>query len=396
MNGYRDRASLGYHRDIFSESHAAFRGTVRRFFAEKVEPNTRAWEKEGRFPRELFDEAGKLGMLCAGIPEEYGGMGGDFLHHVILHEEHGYSIAGAALEGGLATDSCAYAFLFAGTETQKLKWIPRLASGQVIAEIAISEAHSGSDVQAIRTTARRDKDDYLVSGHKMWVSNAPICDLILVGARVEEDGFEAGAKAPIQLLLVDARAPGVTISTPTELMMRGAGTVAEVFLDNVRIPADRLVGGAEGQGMKKMLQAVTNARLCLAARMMAACELALHLTLEFTAGRSAFGQRILDFQNSRFKLAELKTQVNVGRIYLDQLLQQNVTGTLDPTQAAMAKLWVSELESRVMDECLQLFGGFGFSNEYPISKMYTYARLHRLYLGTSEILKVMISRTLED
>jgi acyl-CoA dehydrogenase len=395
MSAYRDRASLGYHRAIFSESHTAFRDTVRRFFAERVEPNIRAWEKEGMFPRELFDEAGKVGMLCAGIPTEYGGMGGDFLHHVILHEEHGYSGAGAALEGGLATDSCAYALLFAGTETQKLNWIPRLASGEVIAEIAISEAHAGSDVQAIRTTARRDKDDYLVSGHKMWVSNGPICDLILVGARVD-DGLEAGAKTPVQLLLIDADAPGVTVAAATELMMRGAGGVAEVFLENVRIPSDRLLGGTQGQGMKKMLQAVTNARLCLAARMMAACELALHLTVDFTAGRTAFGQRVLDFQNSRFKLADLKTQVNVGRIYLDHLLQQNVVGTLEPTQAAMAKLWVSELESRVMDECLQLFGGFGFSNEYPISKMYTFARLHRLYLGTSEILKLMISRTLEE
>jgi acyl-CoA dehydrogenase len=264
----------------------------------------------------------------------------------------------------------------------------------VIAEIAISEAHAGSDVQAIRTTARRDKDDYLVSGHKMWVSNGPICDLILVGARVD-DGLEAGAKTPVQLLLIDADAPGITVAAATELMMRGAGGVAEVFLENVRIPSDRLLGGTQGQGMKKMLQAVTNARLCLAARMMAACELALHLTVDFTAGRTAFGQRVLDFQNSRFKLADLKTQVNVGRIYLDHLLQQNVVGTLEPTQAAMAKLWVSELESRVMDECLQLFGGFGFSNEYPISKMYTFARLHRLYLGTSEILKLMISRTLE-
>jgi acyl-CoA dehydrogenase len=394
MRSNHDRSSLGYHREIFSDSHAAFRDTTRRFFQEKIEPNIRSWEKAGQFPRELFREAGQMGLLCAGIPVEYGGMGGDFLHHVILHEEHGYSVAGAALEGGLVTDACAYALLYAGTEEQKLHWIPRFATGEVIAEIAISEAHSGSDVQAIRTTARADGDQYVVSGHKMWVSNGPICDLILVGARIEE-GPTASGRAPVQLLLVEANAAGVSVAPAAELMMRGAGSAAEVFLDNVRLPRERLLGGSGGQGMKKMLHAVTNARLCLAARMMAACELALSLTVEFTAGRTAFGQRVLDFQNTRFKLAELKTHIEVGRVYVDHLLQQHLNGTVDPTAAAMVKLWVSELESRVMDECVQLFGGFGFSNEYPISKMYTFARLHRLYLGTSEILKLMIARTLE-
>jgi len=330
-------------------------------------------------------------MLCAGIPEEYGGMGGDFLHHIILHEEHGYSPAGAALEAGLATDGCAYGILFAGTDEQKHEWLPRLASGETIAEIAMSEAHSGSDVQAIRTTARRDGDDYVISGHKMWVSNASICDLIMVAARID-DGTEDEAPHPIQLLLVDATAPGVQVGPPTELMCRGAGGVSEVFFDDVRVPARRILGSRDGQGMKKMLQAVTNARLSVAARMMAACELALLLTVEYTANRSAFGQRILDFQNTRFKLADLKTQITVGRAFLDQLLKKNSSGRVDPGEAAIAKLWVSELESRVMDECLQLFGGFGFSNEYPISKMYSFARLHRLYLGTSEILKIMISK----
>ncbi len=385
-----ERAALGFGRAVFSPEHEAFRSSVRRFFAEQVEPNVAAWERQGMFPRELFVEAAKLGMLCAGISTDYGGVGGDFLHHVILHEEHGYSVAGAALEAGLCTDSCAYGLLFAGTEDQKREWLPRLASGEVIAEIAMSEAHSGSDVRAIRTTARRSAGDYVLDGHKMWVSNAPICDLIMVAARLE-DGPDP-ANAPVELLLVEARQTGVAVSPPTELMVRGAGGVSQIFFDNVRVPEARILGGRNGRGMARLLQALTNARLTVCARMMAACELAVQLTLEFTRDRVVFGQRVLDYQNTRFKLAELSTQIRVGRVFLDSLLERSLAGALDATEVAMAKLWISELEARVMDECVQLFGGFGFSNEYPISKMYAFARLHRLYLGTSEIMKVMISR----
>jgi len=345
------------------------------------------------FRASCLKKPGKIGLLCAGIPERYGGMGGDFLHHIILHEEHGYSVAGAALEGGLTTDVVAYGILDAGTEEQKQSWLPRLASGDAVAEIAISEAHSGSDIQAIRTSARKDGGDYVISGHKMWVTNGALCDIIFVAARVAGVKDDP-ARGPISLFAVERGRPGVEVSRPVELMLRGAGGVSQIFLDDVRVPESSLLGGDPQCGLRNTLRMVTIGRLALAARMLAACELALRLTVEFCRERKAFGQPILDFQNTRFKLAEVKTEITVGRLFLDELLSRSVASTVDALDASMAKLWISELESRVMDECLQLFGGMGFSNDHSISKMFSFARLHRLYIGTSEIQKVIIGREL--
>ena len=396
MNNPVDISSLGYGRAIFSPEHDAFRDGVRDFFRTYIEPNILEWEKRECFPPEVFHEAGRRGILCAGIPETYGGMGGDFLHHVILHEEHGYSVAGASLEGGLCTDGIAYAMLLGGTEEQKKEWLPRFASGEVIAEIAMSEAHAGSDVKAIKTIARRDGDDYLISGHKMWVTNGPISNLLIVAARINDAAEESARHSSIKLFLVDlTQVKGVTVSPPTPLMYHGAGGTSQVFFDSVRVPKTAILGGEAGQGMRNALQVITTARLGLSARMLAACELALKLTIAFTQDRVAFGERVINFQNTRFKLAHVKTEISVGRGFLDETLRRNAQGPVDVTQASMAKLWISELEGRVMDECLQLFGGLGFSAEYPISKMYAFARVHKLYQGTSEILKLAISRTLD-
>jgi acyl-CoA dehydrogenase len=396
MNNPVDVSSLGYGRSIFSPEHDTFRDGVRDYFRSFIEPNILEWEKRGGFPAEVFREAGKRGILCAGIPEVYGGMGGDFLHHVVLHEEHGFSVAGASMEAGACTDGIAYAILLGGTEEQKKEWLPRFASGEVIAEIAVSEAHSGSDVKAIKTVARRDGDDYLISGHKMWVTNGPISNLLIVAARINDAAEESAKHSSIKLFLVDrAHVKGVEVSPPTPLMYHGAGMVSQVFFDEVRVPKTAILGGEAGQGMRSALQVITTARLCLSARMLAACELALKLTIDFTQNRVAFGERVIDFQNSRFKLAQVKTEIAVGRAFVDDTLRRNSQGPVDATQAAMAKLWVSDLEGRVMDECLQLFGGLGFSAEYPISKMYAFARAHKLYQGTSEILRLAISRTLD-
>jgi len=389
-----ERGLLGHGRHLFGPEHDAFRDSARRFFANEIEPNIRQWEKDEAFPRELFKRAADIGLLCAGIPTEYGGMGGDFLHHVILHEEHGYSIAGAALEGGLTTDIVAYGILDAGTEEQKRLWLPRMATGEVILEIALSEAHSGSDVQSIRTTARREGDDFVINGHKMWVTNGSICDAIIVAARLDDATADA-RKAPIGLFFIDRReASGVTVSPPVELMTRGAGGASQAFFDNVRVHKSAILGGDAAEGLKNTLRLVTVGRLALAARMLAACELALTLTVDYCRDREGFGQRVLDFQNTRFKLAQVKTEITVGRLFVDELLRRGNAGAIDSTDASMAKLWVSELEARVMDECLQLFGGSGFSNDYPISKMYSFARLHRLYIGTSEIQRLIIGRSL--
>jgi alkylation response protein AidB-like acyl-CoA dehydrogenase len=385
--------SLGYGRDIFEPEHDAFRDTTRKFFKKQIEPNVRQWEKDGFFPAELFQEAGKLGLLCAGIPEEYGGMGGDFLHHAILYEEHGYSPAGAALEAGLLTDTVAYCMLAGGTEEQKKEWLPRFASGHEIGEVGVTEPHSGSDPRSMKTTARRDGDDYIINGQKMWMTNSPIGTMLIVAARMADAEDRNG----VSMFIVDfreAKGKGLTVSNPLDLMLKSCGGVAQIFMEDLRVPKENILGGNEGRGLGSALGVISVARLAQAARMMAACELALKLTLDFVRDRQAFGQRVLDFQNTQFKLAQVKTEITVGRAFLDSLLKKSAKGPIDPIDASMAKLWISELEGRVMDECLQLFGGAGFSNEYPISKMYAFARVHRLYLGTSEIQKLTIARTL--
>jgi alkylation response protein AidB-like acyl-CoA dehydrogenase len=379
--------NLGYGRKIFAPEHDAYRRSLRQFFRTQIEPNVRQWEQDTFFPHSLYEKAGAAGLLGAAVPEEYGGAGGDLLHLAILFEEHGYSPAGAAMEAGLTSEVAGLSILDAGTEAQKRFWLPKLCTGEAITDLALTESHSGSDPRSMKTRARREGDGYVLNGAKMWISNGPILDMLMVVARMDE------AKS-FSTFLVDAKAPGVTVSKPIELMMRSAGGVAEIFFDEVRLPADAVLGGVEGRGLSAGLNNITVARLATGARMLAACELAFVLTVDFVKSRMAFGQRVADFQNTQFKLAQIKTEITVGRGFLDDLLARAMEGEALTTESAMAKLWLSELEGRVMDECVQLHGGAGFSNEYPISKMYAFARVHRIYLGTSEIQKVTIARTI--
>lgn len=384
--------ALGYERRIFSPEHEAFRSTMRRFFQKEVEPNIRQWEKDGFFPAELFRKAGRAGLLCAGIPDEYGGGGGDYLHHSILYEEHGYSPAGAALEGGLCTDTTSYVVYHGGTEAQKREWLPQFASGDVIAEVGVTEPHSGSDPRSMKTYAKRDGSDYLISGQKMWMTNGPIMTTLIVAAKT---GEEKDGRGSVSMFIVPLKGTkGVEISKPIELMLKSAGGVSGIFFDNVRVPASSLLGGEEGRGMSAALDTITTARLVTAARIVAMCELAFMQTVEFVKNRQAFGKRVFDFQNTQFKLASCKTELIVARTFVDELLKRNAEGNVDPIEGSAAKLWVSEMEARVLDELLQLHGGAGFSDEYAISKMYAFARVHRLYLGTSEIQRLTIARSI--
>jgi long-chain-acyl-CoA dehydrogenase len=384
--------TLGFGREVFGPERDTFRTSVRRFFQTEVEPNVARWQRNGLFPADLFRTAGKWGLLCAGIPEEYGGPGGDILHHVIFHEEHAYSPAGAALEGGLLTDMVAYTLLYSGTEEQKHKWLPKFATGEVIAEVAISEPGAGSDVRGIKMYARKDGDHYVINGSKMWLTNGPIMNLAFVVAKIDAG---KGVDDPISMFIVPFEGtPGITVSKPTEMMLKSAGGSAQAFFSDVRVPAENLLGGIEGKGLSHAFKTMSLGRLVVAARAMAACELALELTLEFVKNRKAFGQRILDFQNTQFKLADVRTETAVGRAYIDKMLRQLIESEVDSTDSAMAKLWATETEGRVMDECLQLFGGAGYSDEYPISKMFALARAHRIQAGTSEILRLIIGRSL--
>jgi alkylation response protein AidB-like acyl-CoA dehydrogenase len=382
-------ASLGFGRDVFRSDHDAFRETTRRFFQTEVDPNVRQWEADGFYPAELFKKAGTAGLLCAGIPTEYGGGGGDVLHHMILHEEHGYAMGGASLEAGLGTDLTAYVLFNGGTEEQKREWLPFFACGDGIAEVGLSEPGAGSDARGIKTFAKRDGDDYVINGQKMWMSNGPIMTVLFVVAKTVTEGRDGTT-----MFIVPMDTKGISRSKPTDLMLKSCGGVAEVFFDDVRIPARYVLGGEEGKGLKAALSVITLGRVTVGARAIAACELALELTVDFVKNRRAFGQTIFEFQNTQFKLASVATEIAAGRAFVDSALKKLAEGTLGQVEAAKLKLFCSELEGRVMDECLQLHGGAGFSNEYVISKMYAHARVHRIYVGTSEIMRQIIGNSL--
>jgi len=377
-------------REIFSDDHNEFRMTVRRFFRREVEPHFRDWESVGTFPAELFRKAGEAGILQAGIPTEYGGGGGDFLHHVILHEEMGYSLAGASMGGGLGIDGSSYLIYAGGTEAQKHEWLPRYASGETIAEACFTEPQSGSDVAGFRTTARREGDEYVINGNKIWITNGNLCTMVPVVCRTDSESGRGG----MSVVLVDVVTKGVSRSKPIETLHRGCANEAEFFFQDVRVPADRLLGGKEGGGFKQVMGIFNDMRVAEGARYLAAAELAFALTLEYVSNRRAFGQRILDFQNTQFRLAELKTELAVGRAFIDRTLAKIPRGALTAVDASMAKMWLSELEFRVADTCLQLHGGMGYAHASPISQIWTHARVHRILLGTSEIHRVLIGKSL--
>jgi long-chain-acyl-CoA dehydrogenase len=371
--------------NVYSDEHLQFRDTVRRFFQREIEPNIKQWERDGTFPRDLFRKAGKAGILQAGVPTEYGGGGGDFLHHVILHEEHGYSVAGASMGGGLGIDGSGYVILAGGSEEQKKEWLPRYASGEVVAEACFTEPQSG-----FRTFARKDGGDYIINGHKIWITNGSLCTMLPVVCKTNPAGGTKG----MSIFLVDADMKGVSKSRPIETLHKGCANEAEFFFEDVRVPADRLLGGKEGGGFKQVMSVLNDMRIAEGARYLAAAERAFELALEYVKNRKAFGQRIFDFQNTQFRLAEMKTELTVGRAFLERMLGKVKSGSVTPMDSSMAKLWLSELEFRVADQCLQFFGGMGYAHETPISQIWTHARVHRILLGTSEIHRLAIGRSL--
>ena len=385
----RDLATLGFGRDVFDPEHEAYRELLRRFMREQVAPNVAEWEKEGFFPPEIFKEAAKAGILFAALPEEYGGGGGDIRHHIILHEEHIYTPQVVALEGGLLTDFTPLAIYDAGTEEQKREWIPFFASGEGIAEIGLSEPGAGSDAGGVRTYAKRDGDDYIINGQKAWITNAQIMTVILVVVRTKPIGERDG----LSIFIVPMDAPGVTVR-PTELMLKSAGGVGEIFFDEVRVPARNLLGGEEGKGLRQALKLIAVGRAGTACRGVAASEVAITMTTEYVQNRTAFGQTIWDFQNTQFRLAQLDTETAAGRALADHTIKLHTQDKLSFADSARAKLYCTELQFRVIDECIQLHGGMGVTNELMLSKMFGMARIQRIYGGTSEIMRSIIARDL--
>ncbi|GLR67033.1 acyl-CoA dehydrogenase [Acidocella aquatica] len=377
-------------RAIFREDHNQFRKTVRIFFRREIEPNLKEWEKAGMFDPGLFKKAAEYGILQAGIPVEYGGMGGDFLHHAILHEEHGYNAAGASMGGGLGIDGSSYVIWAGGTDEQKREWLPRYASGDCIAEACFTEPQSGSDVAGFRTFAKQDGDDYIVNGSKVWTTNGSMCTMLPTVLKTEMGDGTVG----MSIVLIDTDMPGVHVTKGIETLHRGCANEAEVFFEDVRVPRERLLGGRPGGGFKQVMSVLNDMRVVEASRFLAAAELAFSLTVAYVKDRKAFGQRIFDFQNTQFRLADIKTEIAVNRAFVDQCLVKAIEGSLTSVESSMAKLSASELEFRTVDQCLQLHGGMGYAHAMPISQIWTQARVHRILLGTSEIHRLAIGRSI--
>lgn len=375
-------------RDLFNEEHEAFRDTVRRFIDKEIAPYHAEWEEGGVVPRELWLKAGAAGMLCCTVPEEYGGLGLDYLFDVVVFEEmarSGFTGPGFMIHCDLVAT---YVKSF-GTEAQKQQWLPKMVTGEAIGSLGMTEPHAGSDLKAIRTKAVRDGDDFVISGQKVFISNGQLCDLIVLATKTDSS---AGAKG-VTLFLVDTSLPGFRRGKNLQkLGMKGQDT-SELFLDEVRVPASAMLG-EEGQGFSLMMTKLAQERLAQAIRSATVCETVVNYTIAYTAERKAFNQTIADFQNTQFKLAELMTETVVGRQFTDKCIKLFMDGKLDAVDAAMAKMWMSNTHCKVVDECLQLFGGWGYMWEYPIARAYADARIVKIAGGSIEVMKHIIGRQL--
>ncbi|MDA9797787.1 acyl-CoA dehydrogenase family protein [Luminiphilus sp.] len=373
-------------RELFGPDHELFRDTVKTFIDREIAPFHDQWEKDGIVPRELWLKAGSAGMLCCTISEDYGGAGADYLYDVIVFEElfkSGFSGPGFLIH----TDLVATYINSFGTEEQKSKFLPKMVSGEWIGSLGMTEPHAGSDLKEIRTRATREGDDYIINGQKVFISNGQLCDVLVLATKTDKD---AGAKG-VTLLIVEGGMEGFKRGTNLEKLGMKAQDTSELFFENVRVPATNMLG-SEGQGFGLMMQKLAQERLAQAIRSAAVVETVIEWTLEYTTQREAFGQTVADFQNTQFKLAELKAESVVGRVYTDKCIELFMQGKLDPVDAAIAKMQLSNLHCKTVDECLQLFGGWGYMWEYPIARAYADARIVKIAGGSIEIMKKIIAK----
>lgn len=376
-------------RQLFNEEHTAFRETVQKFYEKEVIPNTEKYEQQQHVDREVWRKAGELGLLCANMPEAYGGSGVDRLYSMILIEEQAY--AGDSATGfSLHSDIVANYILNFGNEIQKQFWLPKMATGEIITAIAMTEPGTGSDLQAVRTTAILEDDHYIINGSKIFITNGYLCDMVIV---VCKTGNSEKGSANLSLILVEADRVGFSKGKPlNKIGMKGQDT-CELFFDDVRVPKDNLLG-TEGLGFMMLMKELAWERMLVAIICQAGAEAAFAHTVKYTKERQAFGKAIAQFQNTRFKLAELRTEIDICRAYLDRCMELQIKQELGIDAAAAAKYKISDLYSKVVDECLQLHGGYGYMMEYPIARAYIDNRANRIYAGTNEIMKELISRTL--
>jgi acyl-CoA dehydrogenase len=366
-----------------------FRDLVRTFFQKEVVPHQERWAQAKQVDREVWTKAGTVGLLGLSIPEEYGGGGGTFAHEAVLYEEQarsGDSAWGVSVHNGIV----AHYLLNYASEAKKREWLPKFASGEFVGAVAMTEPGTGSDLQSIKTRAVRDGDFYVINGAKTFITNGVHADLVVVAVKTDPD---AGAQG-VSLIAVETTTPGFRRGRVLDKVGLKGQDTAEMFFDDVLVPAANLLGEQEGLGFIQLMRQLPQERLIIAVTAVAGMESAINLTIEYTKDRTAFGRPIFGFQNTKFKLAEAATEAAVARAFLDQCIERHLRGELDVQGAAMAKLWTTERINKVVDDCLQLFGGYGYMTEYPIARAWADVRISRIFGGTSEIMKEIISRTL--
>lgn len=361
-----------------------------RFMSEEILPHYDGYEKNEIVDRAAWEKAGAAGLLCASIPEEYGGSSGTFAHESAIIEAIGH----VGVDGfGIALHNAIVApyILHYGSEEQKKKWLPKMATGELIGAIAMTEPGAGSDLQGVKTRAEKDGNQYRINGSKTFITNGQLANLVIVVTKTDPS---KGAKGTSLIVVETDEVDGFERGRNLDKIGLKANDTSELFFNDVRVPTSNLLGQEEGQGFVQLMQQLPQERLEIGTGAIAMIERALAVTIDYVKDRKAFGKAILDFQNTQFKLAELKTEATIGRVFYNDCVARHISGGLDPVTASMAKYWLSDLQCKIVDECLQLFGGYGYMNEYPIARMYRDARVQRIYGGTNEIMKLLIARSL--
>ncbi|AMN46753.1 acyl-CoA dehydrogenase [Steroidobacter denitrificans] len=375
-------------RDLFEPEHELIRQTARRFCEREIAPQHEMWEKAGVVPKAAWLKAGELGLLCMGMPQEYGGAALDFRASVVLLEEL-WRIGASGPGFALHSDIVAPYLLHHGSETTRRRWLPLMSRGEVVTAIAMTEPGTGSDLRAVSTSAVRDGDEYVIDGTKTFITNGLSAELVLVVART----VDAAGQSGLSLILVEADRPGFKRGRKLEKIGMKAQDTAELFFEKVRVPVDNLLG-QEHRGLHHLMSELPQERLIIAVQAVSAARATLESTIEFTRNRQIFGKTTFDFQNTRFVLARALAELDVAQVFVDRCIALHVAGRLDATMAATAKLTATQMQNRLVDECLQLHGGYGYMWEYPVARAWADARAQRIYGGANEVMLELIARTL--
>ena len=363
---------------------------ARRFLAAELVPQMESWQVAGIMDRAVWRKLGEAGLLCPGIPEQYGGAGGTFAHEAVINREFalaGLDSIGAPLHSGIVAPY----ILKYGTEEQKRRWLPKLASGELVGAIAMTEPGTGSDLQGVKTNAKKTGNGYVLNGSKTFITNGQLANLIVVVAKTDPS---AGAKGTSLMVVETDGAEGFRRGRKLKKLGMDWADTSELFFEDVKLPAEALLGEQEGQGFFQLMQELPQERLIVSTAAIGMIERALALTVAYVKERKAFGKAVMEFQNTQFELAECKSEATIGKVFHDHCVERHIRGELDTVTASMAKYWLTDLQGKIVDRCLQLFGGYGYMDEYPISRMFRDARVQRIYAGTNEIMKLLIARSL--